>query len=82
MAVKEQELPSETGNFGSDLAGIPAFLIDPESAAPRVYSKWFWIGPVLISIIDWRGGSQAQRALHHPRGGRISGARRHDVGRV
>jgi hypothetical protein len=51
MAIKEQELPSETRNFGSDLAGIPAFLIDPESAARCVYSKWFWIGPVLLSII-------------------------------
>jgi len=51
MAVKEQALPSEPSNFASDLAGIPSFLIDPESAAPRVRSKWFWIGPTLLSII-------------------------------
>jgi hypothetical protein len=51
MAVKEQALPSETSSFGSDLAGIPGFLIDPESAAPRVRSKWFWIAPLLFSVI-------------------------------
>jgi len=51
MPVKEQALPSETSSFGSDLAGIPSFLIDPESAARRVSSKWFWIAPVLLSMI-------------------------------
>jgi Yip1-like protein len=51
MAVKAQEVRSETSNFGSDLAGIPSFLIDPESAARRVYSKYFWIAPVLLAMI-------------------------------
>jgi hypothetical protein len=51
MAVKEQAVPSETKSFASDLAGIPGFLIDPESAAPRVRSKWFWVAPVLLSMI-------------------------------
>jgi hypothetical protein len=51
MSTKAQELPSEANSFASDLAGIPSFLIDPESAARRVYSKWFWIAPVLISSI-------------------------------
>ena len=51
MATKTAALPSETKSFASDLAGIPSFLIDPESAARRVYSKWFWIAPALISII-------------------------------
>ncbi len=51
MAVKAQDLPSEPSNFASDLAGIPGFLIDPESAARRVFSKWFWIAPVLLSMI-------------------------------
>jgi hypothetical protein len=51
MPVKEQARPSETSSFASDLAGIPSFLIDPESAARRVFSKWFWIAPVLLSMI-------------------------------
>jgi hypothetical protein len=51
MAIKEQELPSETHSFASDLAGVPSFLIDPASAARRVRSKWFWIAPVVIAAV-------------------------------
>ncbi len=38
----------ESAGFASDLAGLPSFLIDPESAAKRVHSKWFWIVPLLV----------------------------------
>ena len=51
MTSKDQEIPMETGGFGSDLAGLPGFLIDPESAAKRVHSKWFWIVPLLVCTI-------------------------------
>ena len=51
MATKAQAVPSETNSFASDLAGIPSFLIDPEGAARRVRSKWFWIAPVVLSSI-------------------------------
>jgi hypothetical protein len=51
MATKAEAFPSEATSFVSDLAGIPSFLIDPEGAARRVRSKWFWIGPVVISLI-------------------------------
>lgn len=51
MAIKNEEIPNEPSSFASDLAGIPSFLIDPEGAAKRVRSKWFWIAPMLISGI-------------------------------
>jgi hypothetical protein len=51
MAIKQQERLSETSSFASDLAGIPSFLIDPESAARRVFSKWFWIAPAVLAMI-------------------------------
>jgi len=51
MAIKEQETPSETSSLAKDLAGIPSFLIDPESAARRLFSKWFWVAPTLLAII-------------------------------
>ncbi len=51
MTTKDQEIPMETGGFVSDLAGLPGFLFDPESAAKRVHSKWFWIVPLLVCSI-------------------------------
>ena len=38
----------ESAGFVSDLAGLPTFLMDPEGAAKRVHSKWFWIVPLLV----------------------------------
>jgi hypothetical protein len=51
MAIKNEAIANEPSSFISDLAGIPSFLIDPESAAKRVRSKWFWIAPVVLAII-------------------------------
>jgi hypothetical protein len=51
MATKHEVIPNETSGFLSDLAGLPSFLIDPESAAKRVHSKWFWIAPLLVASI-------------------------------
>jgi hypothetical protein len=47
------EMPvNQPENFGDDLAGMGSFLIDPAGAARRVFSKWFWVGPlILVSII-------------------------------
>jgi len=51
MATKTDQLPMETAGIASDLAGVPSFFIDPESAAKRVHSKWFWVVALLISSI-------------------------------
>jgi hypothetical protein len=51
MATKTEEIPNEASSFAGDLAGLPSFFIDPESAAKRVHSKWFWIVPLLIASI-------------------------------
>jgi hypothetical protein len=46
------DLPAGSGEgFGSDIAGMGNFLIDPQGAARRVYSKWFWIGPLIVFSI-------------------------------
>lgn len=42
--------PRESGTFGSDVAGIFAFFIDPEAAARRVHRKWFWIAPFVVVL--------------------------------
>jgi hypothetical protein len=41
-------MPFESAGFLSDLAGLPSFLIDPEGAAKRVHSKWFWVAALLV----------------------------------
>jgi hypothetical protein len=46
------DLPASSGDgFGSDIAGMGNFLIDPPGAARRLPSKWFWIGPLIIFSI-------------------------------
>src|SRR5579875_1859037 len=49
MATIVPELPAgQPESFGSDLAGIGSFLIDPAGAAKYVFRKWFWLGPLII----------------------------------
>ncbi len=54
MSAMVPEMPAAEGeSFGADLAGMGAFFIDPTNAAKRVFSKWFWIGPlILFSIVS------------------------------
>jgi hypothetical protein len=54
MGTLAPELPASPGEgFGSDIAGLGNFLIDPVGAARRVHSKWFWIAPLVVfSIIS------------------------------
>ncbi len=53
MSTAVPELPLENESFASDLAGMPSFFIDPAGAAKRVFTKWFWVGPlVLFSIVS------------------------------
>ena len=42
-------------NFGSDLAGMGSFLIEPAGAAKRVYRKWFWVMPLIVIGIVFVG---------------------------
>jgi len=51
MATKDEALTSAPGGFAADLASLPSFFIDPESAAKRIHGKWFWIAPFLIASI-------------------------------
>lgn len=49
MATLVPEMPAEKpGGFAADLAGMGNFFIDPAGAAPRVFSKWFWVGPLVL----------------------------------
>lgn len=49
MAIVAPDLPADRPeSFGSDLAGIPNFFIDPAGAAKYVFRKWFWVGPLII----------------------------------
>ncbi len=48
MTTGDQQTQAATGGFVSDLIGLPSFLMDPESAAKRVHSKWFWIVPLIV----------------------------------
>ncbi len=52
MSTLAPELPAEHGeSLAWDLAGMPNFFIDPAGAAKRLFSKWFWIGPLVIFSI-------------------------------
>ena len=42
--------PQKSDNFGSDVAGMFAFFIDPSAAARRVHRRWFWIAPFAVVI--------------------------------
>lgn len=49
MATLVPDLPSEQPeSFGSDLAGMGSFFIDPAGAAKYIFRKWFWIGPLIV----------------------------------
>jgi hypothetical protein len=49
MATMVPELPREQPeSFGSDLAGLGSFLIDPAGAAKYVFRKWFWVTPLIV----------------------------------
>lgn len=43
--------PQESESFGSDLAGMFAFFIDPSGAARRLPRKWFWVTPFVVVIV-------------------------------
>jgi hypothetical protein len=52
MATLVPEMPADRPeSFGGDLAGMGSFFIDPAGAAPHIFSKWFWIGPLLVFSI-------------------------------
>ncbi len=52
MGTVAPDLPASSGEgFGSDVAGMGNFLIDPAGAARRVHGKWFWIGPLIVFSI-------------------------------
>lgn len=42
--------PQESESFGSDLAGMFAFFVDPAAAARRLPRKWFWVAPFVVVI--------------------------------
>ena len=49
MATIVPELPAEQPeSFGSDLAGMGSFFMDPAGAAKYVFRKWFWLGPLIV----------------------------------
>jgi hypothetical protein len=67
MATLVPDMPGEQReNFGSDLAGMGNFFIDPQAAARRVFRKWFWIGPVLLySIVSITAGYLLMPMVRH-----------------
>ncbi len=37
--------------MGSNIAGMGNFFIDPKGAATRLFTKWFWIWPLLVFML-------------------------------
>ncbi len=54
MSTMVPDVPAEQPeSFADDLAGMGNFFIDPAGAARRVFTKWFWVGPlIIISIVS------------------------------
>ncbi|HZQ52933.1 MAG TPA: hypothetical protein VFB14_12090 [Bryobacteraceae bacterium] len=67
MATLVPDVPREQPeNFAADLAGMGNFFIDPAGAAKRLFSKWFWIGPVLLySIVSITAGYVLMPMVRH-----------------
>ena len=38
-------------NVGSNIAGMGTFFIDPQGAAKRLFTKWFWVWPLLVFML-------------------------------
>lgn len=67
MATLVPEMPTDRPeNFATDLAGMGNFFIDPAGAAPRIFRKWFWIGPlVLFSIVSITASTMMMPLMRH-----------------
>jgi hypothetical protein len=67
MATLVPDIPREQPeSFAADLAGMGNFFIDPAGAAKRVFSKWFWIGPVVVySIVSITAGYLLMPMVRH-----------------
>ncbi|HEY7303070.1 MAG TPA: hypothetical protein VH601_03065 [Bryobacteraceae bacterium] len=67
MATLVPEMPSDRPeSFGADLAGMGNFFIDPAGAAPHVFSRWFWIGPLVVfSIVSIIAGYLMTPIMRH-----------------
>lgn len=67
MATLVPEIPADRPeSFAADLAGMGNFFIDPAGAAPRIFSKWFWIGPLVIfSIVSITASSMMMPIMRH-----------------
>lgn len=67
MATVAPGVPEETREtFISDLSGMGNFFIDPAGAAPYVFRKWFWVGPlVVMSIVAMVVQSQMIPLIQH-----------------
>ena len=48
-AAEMSGTPSE--NAGSNIAGMGSFFIDPQGAAKRLFTKWFWVWPLLVFML-------------------------------
>lgn len=67
MATFVPEAPADkTESFAADLAGMGNFFIDPAGAAPHIFSKWFWIGPLVIfSIVSIAASYMMMPIMRH-----------------
>ena len=67
MATLVPEIPAgRPESFAADLAGMGNFFIDPAGAAPRVFSKWFWVGPLVVfSIVSIAASSMMMPIMRH-----------------
>lgn len=67
MATLVPDMPADRPeSFAADLAGMGNFFIDPAGAAPRVFSKWFWVGPLVVfSIVSITASSMMMPIMRH-----------------
>jgi hypothetical protein len=67
MATFVPEVPADrTESFAADLAGMGSFFIDPAGAAPHIFTKWFWIGPLVIfSIVSIAASYMMMPIMRH-----------------
>ncbi len=66
MASTKSQLQDEPETPSNDLAGMFSFYIDPQGAARRIHTKWFWAGPLIVfSIVAITAGVLLMPIIRH-----------------
>ena len=67
MSTTTTHMSNASGdNLGSNFSGMLNFLIDPKAAAPKLFTHWFWVGPILLfTLVSLAGNLIVTPVVEH-----------------